>query len=158
MGIKVRMATVNDVENLIKSRFDYFEAEGWETTPEQRSVIKLSLWQYFTKHINIDFFAAIVEENDQILSLAFLAVSEKPANLSFPTGKTGTILNVLTYPEYRKMGYATQTMSTLIEEARQQNLSFIELSASELGKPLYQKLGFREKNPSHFTEMKMSLI
>lgn len=154
----MRMATVNDVKNLIMARFDYFEAEGWEVNSEQHSVIKSNLLQYFTKHLNIDFFAAIVEENGKIISLAFLSILEKPANLSFPTGKIGTILNVLTYPEYRKKGFATQTMGLLIEEAKRQNLSYIELSASEHGKPLYQKLGFREIKSSHFTEMKMPLI
>lgn len=158
MELNIRMATVNDVKNLIKARFDYFEAERWEVSPEQHSVIKSNLLQYFTKHLNIDFFAAIAEENDKIISLAFLSISEKPANLSFPTGKIGTILNVLTYPEYRKKGFATQTLGLLIAEAKRQNLSYIELSASESGKPLYQKIGFREIKSSHFTEMKMSLI
>jgi len=62
------------------------------------------------------------------------------------------------YPEYRKMGYATNTMNLLIDEAKKQDASYIELSASDLGKSLYKKLGFQEHKPSHFTEMKMSLL
>ena len=157
MEISVRMATVNDIEKLITTRFDYFEAEKWEVSSELHSVIESNLQQYFTKHLNIDFFAALIEEKSQIVSLAFLAISEKPANLSFPTGKIGTILNVLTYPEYRKKGCATKAICALIEEAKQQNLSYIELSASEAGKHLYHKLGFQVKLP-HFTEMKLHLL
>jgi len=73
------------------------------------------------------------------------------------TGKTGMILNVLTCLEYRRMGYAAVAMNLLIEKARQQDLSYIELSASELGKLLYKKLGFQESESSHFTQMKMFL-
>jgi GNAT superfamily N-acetyltransferase len=100
----------------------------------------------------------VEDDSRNIVSTAFLVIFEKPANLSWPTGKTGMILNVLTYPQYRRMGYAINTMNLLIEKAKQQNLSYIELSASDLGKPLYKNLGFQELEPSHFTEMKMSLL
>ena len=156
--INIRMATVNDVEKLIKARFDYFDTENFEITSEQYTVIGSNLRQYFTKHLNNDFFAAIVEENNQIVSLAFLTISEKPANPFFITGKTGTFFNVFTYPKFRKRGYATHTLITLIEEAKRQNLSFIELSASESGKSLYQKLGFQDKKSTRFTDMKLSLL
>lgn len=158
--MNVRMATTDDVITLIKVRFDYFTTEKWELTDDQRISISSQLQQYYSKHLNLDFFAALVEDDSgNVISTAFLAISEVPANLSFPTGKTGMILNVLTYPEYRRMGYATNVMNLLIDEAKRQNLSYIELSASELGKPLYEKLGFKEPQPSaHFTKMKMSLL
>jgi predicted GNAT family acetyltransferase len=153
------MATYEDINTLIKLRFDYFAAEKWELTNDKRNLISSQLHQYYSKHLNLDFFAAFVEDDSKnIVSTAFLVIFEKPANLSWPTGKTGMILNVLTHPEYRKKGYATDTMNLLIEEAKQQNLSYIELSASELGKSLYKKLGFQELGSSHFTEMKMSLL
>ena len=156
--VNVRMAALNDIDSLIKVRFDYFAAEVWQLTSEQHEVIENSLRQYYPKHLNIDFFAAFVEAGSEIASAAFLAISEKPANLSFPTGKVGTVLNVFTYPEYRKKGYASSTMNALICEAKKQNLSYIELSASQSGKPLYEKLGFKEITSGHFTDMKLSLL
>lgn len=157
--MNVRMADYNDVDKLIKVRFDYFASEKWELTNDRRDQICFQLQQYYSKHLNVDFFAALMEdEAGNVVSTAFLVIFEKPANLSFPTWKTGMILNVLTYPDYRKMGYATNTMNLLIEEAKKQNASYIELSASDLGKSLYKKLGFQEVSPSHFTEMKMSLL
>jgi len=140
----LRMATIDDIEDLVRVRFDYFEAEKWDITAEKRSIIKTSLLQYYKRHINDDFFAALIEIENQIASVAFLAITEKPANLSWPTGRIGTILNVLTYPEHRKMGYATKTLNFLIEESKRQNLSYLELSSSGLGKTLYKKLGFQD--------------
>lgn len=161
MEISVKMASLNDIDKLVKVRFDYFSAENWEVSPEQYIVIESNLRQYYIKRLNTDFFAAFIEIDSEIASVAFLAVAEKPANLSFPTGKTGTILNVLTYPKHRRKGYATSIMNALIEEAKRQDLSYIELTASESGKQLYHKLGFKEKEKaanSHFTGMKLSLL
>lgn len=156
MAATVRMAALEDMDLLTQGRFDYFEAEKWTVTAEKYSMIKINLRQYYHEHLNDDFFAALVENENRVVSMAFLAISEKPANLAFPNGRMGTILNVLTYPEYRKKGYATQALKVLLEEAKRQNLSYIELSASKSGKPLYRKLGFKEK-PASFTDMRLFL-
>lgn len=153
------MASLDDIDNLVKVRFDYFAAEKWEVSPERHEIIENSLRQYYLKYLNTDFYVAFVEVDSEIASVAFLAISNKPANLSYPTGRIGTIFNVLTYPKYRKRGYATCTMNLLLAEAKKQNLSYIELSASEVGKSLYQKLGFKESiSSAHFTNMKLSLL
>ena len=126
---------------------------------EQHSSIESNLREYFQKHLNVDCFASIAEEGNNIISVAFLVIVEKPANLSFPTGKTGIIYNVLTYPEFRNKGFATNVLRVLIEKAKLHNLSYIELSASNSGKLVYERLGFREreKDPK-FTDMWLSLI
>ena len=158
MEAQIRMAQTTDIENLIRLRFAYFQEENWEVTAEQRALLENNLRQYFTTNIGTDFFAAFVEMNGQIVATAFLAIAAMPANLSFLTGKTGTILNVFTLPEQRRKGYATQALQLLIAQAQREDLSYIELSASAMGKPLYEKLGFREKGQSHFTDMRLVLV
>ena len=156
--MNIRMADQNDLELLIKLRFDYFTAEEQTFTPEEKAALTANLTSYLKRHINIDFFAAIAEIDGHIASTAYLATSEKPANTSWPTGKIGTILNVLTYPEHRKKGCATACLNRLIDLAKRENLSYLELSASEMGKPVYEKLGFKVPAPSHFTQMRLSLL
>ena len=158
MEAVVRMATVSDMENLVKARFDYFDYEKWVFTSDSRDAIETSFRQYLTAHLNKDLFIAMIELENQIASVAFLSIAEKLANPSCPTGKIGTLLNLLTYPKHRNKGYATCTLRALIDIAREQNLSYIELSASEIGLSLYKKLGFQELDPSHFIDMKLSLL
>jgi len=159
MSELIRMASLNDIDTLVKVRFDYFAAEKWVVSSEQYAIIEKNLRLYFLKRLNTDFFAAFVDVDAKVASVAFLAISHLPASLSFPTGRTGTVYNVLTYPEYRKRGYATSTMNLLLEESKKQNLSYVDLSSSESGKPLYQKLGFNELKPNeHFTEMRKSML
>lgn len=40
MEAVVRMATVSDMENLVKARFDYFDYEKWVFTPDSRDAMK----------------------------------------------------------------------------------------------------------------------
>lgn len=157
--MKIRMANLTDMSHLIRVRFDYFSTENMVLEKDMKERIRNQLQEYYTTHLNADFFAAFMEnETGTIVSTAFLVISEKPANLSWPTGKTGLILNVLTYSEYRNKGYATNLLNFLIEKAKELDVSYLELSASELGKSVYKNLGFHEKESSHFTEMKMDLI
>jgi len=153
----VRKATIADMETLIKLRLDYLATDKGSLTEEEEKVIRSQLLEYFKKNIGQNCVAVFAEENGKVISTAFLAISEKPANPSFITGKTGTLLNVLTYPEYRRRGYATKVISEIIDESRRLGLSYIELSATEDGKPVYEKLGFIERK-SKYTEMVMRLV
>lgn len=153
--MNIRKATIEDIDILIKLRLDYIKSDMESLSTDEENAICSQLVTYFKKHINYDFIAVLAEIDNKVLSTAFLAISEKPANPTFITGKTGTLLNVLTYPEYRRMGIATKIMSKIIDEAKQLGVSSIDLSATENGKPLYEKLGFVQ---TKYTSMKLHLL
>ncbi len=102
-----------------------------------------------------NFIAVIAKHpTGKIASAAFLIIQERPTNPSFITGLTGTLLNVVTYPEFRRKGIASQVIGEIINEARQKGVSSIDLYATDDGKELYKKLGFVE--PS-YTSMRLKL-
>jgi hypothetical protein len=45
----------------------------------------------------------------------------------------------------------------VINEAKAMNISYLELSATDSGKPLYEKLGFVHRQ-SKYTEMRLGLL
>jgi len=155
--MNIRKATIEDVDLLIRLRFEYLLTDRGSLSAEEKEIIRAQLVSYYTKHINGNFIAILAEEDNTVVSTAFLAISDKPANPAFITGKTGTLLNVYTYPEYRRKGFATKVVSKIIDEAKQLGVSSIDLSASPDGKPLYEKLGFTEPK-SKYTAMKLQLI
>ena len=155
--MNIRKATIEDIDILIMLRLDYLLADRGNLTAEEETAIRLQLITYYSKHINNDFIALLAEIDNKVVATAFLAISEKPANPAFITGKTGTLLNVFTYPEYRRMGLATKVLCQIIDEARQLDVSSIDLSATQDGKPLYEKLGFTEPK-SKYTPMKLQLV
>ncbi len=155
--MQIRKANVDDIDTLIKIRLDYLVADRGSLTLEEEAAVRAQLTKYFPEHINRDFIAILAEIDHQVVSAVFLAIAEKPANPDFITGRTGTLLNVLTYPEYRRRGIATRIIGEIIGEAQKLKLSSIDLSATPDGKSLYEKLGFIEPR-SKYTTMKLQLI
>lgn len=153
--MQIRKATVQDTDLLIRLRLDYLREDQGELSPEEQALITNQLRDYFTTHLSMgDFIALLAGEGQKTMAVAFLVITEKPANPAFITGNTGTILNVLTYPEYRRRGIAYELITALIGEARGQGVSQLELSATAQGRPLYEKLGF---HVSQYTPMRLGL-
>lgn len=65
-------------------------------------------------------------------------------------------MNVYTKPEYRKKGYAKKLMNMMLEDAKAENVSIIELKATEDGYSLYQSVGF-EDAAAKYHNMRISL-
>jgi len=152
----IRKATMQDIDLLIRLRMDYLREDHGALQPDQEDAIKRQLTDYFPKHLQDGTFIGVLAEIDgAVVSVAYLAISEKPANPAFITGVTGTLLNVLTFPAYRKQGIATKVVRRIMEEAKQAGVSSIELSATASGRPLYEKLGF---HPSKYTAMRVGLV
>jgi N-acetylglutamate synthase-like GNAT family acetyltransferase len=145
----------DDLNLFINLRLDFLSDINKEMTEKNKGIIIESLKQYFLKHFMKDEFIGIIcEYNEHIISTAFLAITEKPANYHFINGKIGTLLNVFTYPEYRKNGISTNIMKIILEEAKKQNISEIDLIATEDGEKMYKKFGFSESNNKY---MKLEL-
>ena len=140
----IRQAAANDIDGLIQLRMDYLAAHFGDIS-ETREQICAQLKGYFAAHLSRDFLAFLAEENGRPIACAFLVVQEKPANPRFPGGRTGLLLNVFTYAAYRRRGVASRLLSAVIDEARKNGLSSIELTATEAGAPLYEKFGFEQK-------------
>lgn len=154
MNTEIIKAGPEDIEGLAEMRIAYLQEDLGEMSPQEADQYRIRLREYFERKINKDIFCYTAKENEEILSTAFLLVSEKPASPSFPNGRTGTILSVYTRPEYRGKGLARRVMETLIRDAESMDLCLLELKATEDGYRLYQKLGF-EQDQSHYRPMKL---
>jgi GNAT superfamily N-acetyltransferase len=66
-----------------------------------------------------------------------------PANPKDPCTQRAVILNVYTEPEFRKRGIARQIMLTILDWVKQHGLRSVNLHASDEGRLLYEKLGFK---------------
>jgi len=140
-----RKLSLNDMDLFIKLRLDFINELHKDICELEKDKITISLKDYFNRHIeNNDFIGIVCEYNRKIISAVFLIIGEWPANRAFINGKIGTLLNVYTYPEYRKNGIGTNVIIKVIEEAKKLNVSIINLLATEDGKNVYIKTGFVE--------------
>lgn len=137
-------AVPKDINMLTELRIAYLQEDLGEMTEADLELIKSSLPCYYEKHINKDLLVYVARNKEDIISCAFLLIVEKPMSPSFITGKTGTVLNVYTKPEYRNKGYAKKLISMMLEDAAAQGVSVIELKSTEDGYSLYKAVGFED--------------
>ena len=138
----LRKAAAEDSEKLIAIRIDFLSDHTGSLDETCESQIRSRLSCYYKDHLNRDFFAWIAEEEGTFVSSVFMTVTERPPNTRVTNGRLATINNVFTYHEYRRRGLAASLFEKILAEAREQNVTDIELVASRDGRPLYEKFGF----------------
>lgn len=137
-------ATINDIPNLIELRIAYLLEDYGKISENKLAAIANNLHIYFQEHLNKDLLVFVCRDENKIVSCCFLCITEKPSNPTFINGKTGTVLNVYTKPEYRKNGIARNLLEMLIAESKKAGLDFVELKATDSGYNLYKSIGFED--------------
>jgi len=89
------------------------------------------------------YIGLLLEDENRTLAGAGIFFADFPPHWMDPQPLRAYILNVYTAPEDRGKGYAMQLMKLVIEECRQRGVPTVVLHASPLGRPVYEKLGFR---------------
>ena len=144
--MRVEKAGTEDIAALVEMRIAYLQEDNGDLEEEELLTIQRDLPGYFQKHLDSDLSAYVIRNGQEIVSCAFLLTVEKPMSPAFLNGKTGTVLNVYTRPEDRRKGYANAIMRKLLNDAKEQGISVIELKSTEDGYPLYRSLGFAEED------------
>jgi len=145
-NISFRKLNENDKELFVNLRI-VFLTDRFNINENEKNEIINNLNHYFDEHINKNDFIGLIGEYDgNIVSVAYLIIYDKPANLNNLKGKVGTIINVYTYPEYRKKGIAKIICEKIIDEAKNIGIKYFDLLASEMGYNIYESIGFKESN------------
>lgn len=147
-----RTADINDIDTLVQMRLAYVSADYGEIDTKTETALRTQLEEYFPAHLNKDIFGFLCFDGEKAVSMVILYIMDKPAFVTTPSGRTGTLLSVVTLPEYRKRGIAGKLVGMALEKAKQLGADFVELQATADGEPLYRKIGFKDKE-SHYTPM-----
>ena len=140
--MEFRKATLYDLDALIQLRTGMLREE--EDYPEAfLDLLTKNTMQYIKTGMTDHSYCAWVAEKDgAIIAMGGTTFFTLPPNDWCPNGKTAYIGSVYTLPAFRKHGIATRLMTLLIEEAKELQCQRILLNASDMGKPMYEKLGF----------------
>jgi hypothetical protein len=71
-----------------------------------------------------------------------MMLREQPGNFKNPSGKWAYIMNMYTYPSFRRLGICTGILKALTDEASLNNITAIELHATKNGELVYVQNGF----------------
>ena len=121
-----RQAESRDIDNLVKLRFEYVKADYGEIDAEKEETLRTQLEEYFPAHLGKDIFGFFCFDGEKAVSMVILYIMDKPAFVTTPSGRTGTLLSVVTLPEYRKRGIAGKLVNMALEKAKQQNVTMLK--------------------------------
>jgi predicted GNAT family acetyltransferase len=141
--LKIRRSTQLDKKQLAQLRRLFFEEDHLFTEAEKRR-FEEETQRFLTEHLDDTLISWHAEQEGEIVAVAFLEIAERLPHPARKHGKIGTVLNVYTKPAFRKQGLASQLVKELTKEAARLQLDKVELLATALGYPVYQKIGFSE--------------
>lgn len=141
--IKYIIASEDDIELLIQSRLEMLKVvnkltEDYTFTDE----LIVNSREYFTTANQTTILAI----DEKVVGSATMCYIDMMPTFYHTTGKRAHLMNVYTNKQYRRHGIAFQILSILINEAKEKGVTRISLDATELGRSLYEKLGFVESN------------
>ena len=136
-----RLASLEDIQLLIHLRKQLLIEEGQIVS----SHIEEELKRFFEHQLSSNQYVQwLVEQNHNAIATGAIQFISFPPSYFNPTGIRGYISNMYTHVESRNKGIGKQLLNQLLTEAKKRKVHHIFLISSEIGKPLYKKMGFKE--------------
>ena len=136
-----RLAIKEDIPLLIELRKRQLIDEGQNPDVNMDQELVKFFNNHFADNTLVEWVA---EEDGKIVGTAAILLFEFPPAFTNPSGIKGYITNMFTVPEYRGQGLASELLKKVLDEARSRSVKNILLAASDMGKPVYKKVGFEE--------------
>jgi GNAT superfamily N-acetyltransferase len=93
----------------------------------------------------------IVEDSGRVAGSAGMLLVDWPPHPFHPNdNRRGYLLNVFVEQEFRKRGLAHSLIECCLGEARRRGIRVVTLHASDAGRSIYEKLGFRPTSEMMF--------
>ncbi|MGF7145868.1 putative N-acetyltransferase YhbS [Anaerotaenia torta] len=137
-----RTADIKDLNLLVKERLDFIKINEKDIRYE---TVYNNCCQYFEKAIKEDMCDIILaEEEGECIGTGIIFYYLSVPSAFNMAGKNAYITSMYVKAEYRRGGIGTTILKELIHKAAQKGYEIIMLSASDMGRPLYYKMGFIE--------------
>ncbi|NHJ41005.1 MAG: GNAT family N-acetyltransferase [Asgard group archaeon] len=148
MDYFLKLATEEDIPQLIELRIEFLNEVHIKTTDEALIIYRKHLERYFRKHMKDGLFLAWIalDEKQNIIATSGMVIVIKPPQLWNLQGIEAYIMNMYTKPEWRRKGIGSALLEKLLEESKKRGINEIALHATSIGRSLYEKYGFK---PNH---------
>lgn len=143
MAIEYRRLVETDLDTFIGMRMLQLQEEGAEATFD----LKPYLQDYYIRHINDNTFVSwLAIDEGKIIGTSGMSFVEKPPYYSCPSGKIGLLSSMYVIKEYRRRGIARLLLDKVVNEAKNYGCATVQITASDMGVPLYTSYGFKKNN------------
>ena len=137
----LRRATVDDAHDLMRLRGLMHEAMGADASdPAWRSATEAA----FARRLATGGFVAfVVEEDGRVVSSGAGWLEEHLPSPTLHDGRRGHVASMSTEPAARRKGYGELVFTALMAWFAEQGVPRVDLRATEDGRRLYERFGFR---------------
>jgi GNAT superfamily N-acetyltransferase len=143
--ITYRKAGLSDAEKLAEIRSIFLKEMKNLSSEEERIIFEQANFEYFKKTLGDNTFVSwIAIDNNKIIATSGLSFLIFPPLFPISDGKVAYIMNMYTFPMYRNRGIGTELFKRIVDEARKLGYRKITLNTTDIGKPLYEKYGFKD--------------
>ena len=144
MGLSFRRATAGDAELLAQMRLEMRkERETAACTISEAEFLRCNV-EFFHTHLAAgDFISFLCFDGDEAAACSGLSLQIHPPTYENPSGKSGYVTNMFTRPAWRRRGLAKRLVDLLVEAAKTAGCAKLYLNASKMGRPVYEKYGFK---------------
>lgn len=137
-----RTATYEDIDLLVLQRLNFIEVDE---NSENYDSIKDNCYLYFETAFNNNTCDVILaEDNGKCVGTGIVFYYKSVPSVLNITGKNAYITSMYVEPDYRCKGIGTDILTKIVEKAVSREYKIIMLNASDMGKPMYKKMGFVE--------------
>jgi GNAT superfamily N-acetyltransferase len=152
-GYRVRPATLGDIPTLAYQRCAMFVATG-AIDRDATAELDAAERRYLAQAMPAGTFVAwLVEHQGQIVAGGGLQLRTLQPRPGFVRGEPeGLVVSMWTEPSHRRRGLGSLVLDAILQWCRARRIRRLTLHASDEGRPLYERFGFRPTN-----EMRLEL-
>src|SRR5579883_1506265 len=156
-GFTLRRSTTADLDTLVEHRRAMFQDMGY-TDQETMGAMAAKFRPWLLAHMNAGDYLAwvITAPHDFIAASSGLWLLDWPPHLVGKGTHRGNILNVYTYPSFRRRGLARELMQAVLSWCRGNGVDTVILHASDSGACPLRIDGFCPVGPGHAWERHQS--
>ncbi|MCB2306628.1 GNAT family N-acetyltransferase [Clostridium estertheticum] len=151
----IRMATIDDIDSLVKLRIKLLkeansniENYDWDKYAE---VLKKFYYDSLPNR-KIIAFLAVIEGN--IVAISMICLYNITPSLYNLDGKMALLTDMYTTLQYRNKGYGISLLNDIMEYVKNMGYGKVVLNATESGRKLYEKYGFKDVNGKMYFKFK----
>ncbi|HEX2944925.1 MAG TPA: GNAT family N-acetyltransferase [Clostridia bacterium] len=141
----IRMATINDIDNLVELRIQLLS--------EAKKNIENYNWDKYSQTLKCYYndgllkgkvIAFLAEESGNTVAISIMCFYNICPSLHNLDGKIALITDMYTVPEYRNKGLGYKLLNSIMEHAKNLGYTNVTLNATDSGRILYEKYGFKD--------------
>jgi GNAT superfamily N-acetyltransferase len=126
-----------------------FRSMGWneEELKQTESIVR----EFLSANSDGDIECYLAMEDRNVVGGCALSVQKMLPSSRNRTGLQAYLHNMYVEPEYRGRGIATALLTFIFELCQKRGIQRFSLHASEMGRPLYERIGF-EKSDNYYVK------